>query len=68
MERKQYSGSGISSKDIQLSFTGVNAALGPALESLDILDRAHKLFNGEDVQVEEEDLLEVSSAQKENEE
>lgn len=68
MERKQYSGSGISTKDIQLSFAGVNAALGPAMESLDILDRAHKLFNGEDVQVEEEDLLEVASAQEENEE
>lgn len=68
MEKKQYSGSGITTQDIKLSFSGVNAAMGPALESLDILDRAHKLFNGEDVQVNEDDLIDIEDSLEEDEE
>jgi hypothetical protein len=36
------------------------------LESLDILDRAHKLFNGEDVQVDQDDLIQVENETEED--
>lgn len=56
MDRKQYRKNAVTLEDIKLSISGVNAIMGPALETLDILDRAYKLYHGESVELNEDDI------------